>query len=477
MSFTPTAEQSAIVEAVKTKPDNIIVHALAGAAKTSTLVLIAKALPSTPMLCLAFNKKIQVEMKERLPPHCEAMTLNSIGHRVWSQAIGRRLVIEPSKTYNIVKELINELTDDQKKEGFEIMADVIRAVDAGKTAGYLPTGKFSTAKPLMTDDEFFAWLDEPPSELMEDLIREATIRSVNQAMQGICDFNDQILMPTVFFGVFPSYPLVLIDEAQDLSALNHVMLRKIVRKRLIAVGDPCQSIYGFRGAHEDSMTLLADTFDMMRMDLTVTFRCPQAVVREARWRAPAMAFPDWAKEGSINQLNEWRTDTLPPNSVILCRNNAPLFNCAITLLKNGLYPELIGNDIGKALIKIMKKLGPEEMPTAEALVALESWKAEKLAKARNPSSIVDQAECIEIFLLEVGTLGHAILYAENLLARSGNIKLMTGHKSKGLEFDDVFILNRDLIRMNSAQDKNLFYVMQTRAKNSLSYISMEGFKP
>jgi DNA helicase-2/ATP-dependent DNA helicase PcrA len=100
------------------------------------------------------------------------------------------------------------------------------------------------------------------------------------AMKGDCDFNDQVLMPTIFHGAFPRYPLILGDEAQDLSALNHATLRKLVgKRRLIAVGDPCQAIYGFRGAHEESMSLLREEFDMRELPLTISFRCPQG--REA----------------------------------------------------------------------------------------------------------------------------------------------------------------------------------------------------
>ena len=67
--------------------------------------------------------------------------------------------------------------------------------------------------------------------------------SVNRALQAAIDFDDQIYMPTIFPCTFDRYPLVMVDEAQDLSLLNHAMLRKITkRSRLVAVGDPCQAI-------------------------------------------------------------------------------------------------------------------------------------------------------------------------------------------------------------------------------------------
>jgi superfamily I DNA/RNA helicase len=106
MTFSPTEEQLAIVERARSTTDNILLSALAGAAKTSTLVLIAKAIPDKQILCLAFNKRIADEMQERLPSNCKAMTLNSLGHRTWSEATGRRLRIESGKTYQIVKELV-----------------------------------------------------------------------------------------------------------------------------------------------------------------------------------------------------------------------------------------------------------------------------------------------------------------------------------------------------------------------------------
>lgn len=476
MTFTPTPEQSAIVTAAVETKSNLLVNALAGAAKTSTLVLIAQALRGTSMLCLAFNKRIADEMKERLPPNCEAMTLNSIGHRAWGSYLGRRLNVDAKKTFRILTDLINDLSASDKKAAYEVFADLMRNIDFGKSCGYIPSGHFPLAKPLMGDEEFFAHLDEKPTPLEMDLIRAATLISLKEAVQGTIDFGDQLLMPTCWPAVFPFYPLVLIDEAQDLSALNHVMLRKIAKKRLIAVGDPCQSIYGFRGAHQDSMGLLRERFDMTEFSLTISFRCPVSVVEAARWRAPAMQYPEWAKPGTVERIHSWDVDTVPQGNVaVICRNNAPLFSMAIKLLRDGRYPELIGNDIGKSMIKQLKKLGPPDMPRTEVLAAIEEWKVAKLEKARNPERVHDHAACLRVFAEEGRTLQQAIDYAERIFSIAGPVKLMTGHKSKGLEFDTVFILDKDLINLREDQEKNLLYVMQTRAKDRLVYVDSKNY--
>lgn len=470
MTLTPTPEQEAIIEAGRTTQDNLLVSALAGAAKTSTLVMLAKAVP-VQTLCLAFNKKIATEMQERLPLHCTSKTLNALGHAAWGKTIGKRLTLEYKKNYNILKAMVDQLSGDAKAEAYSMFSDLLNIIEEGKTGGWVPShGGFSNAKPLLTDEEFFASLDEELEPWMERLVVAASVESINQGFKGVIDFNDQILLPTVFSSPFDSYPLVMIDEAQDLSPLNHVMLRKVARKRLIAVGDACQAIYGFRGASENSMTELQQQFNMRELHLTISFRCPIAVVEEARWRAPIMKWPEWAKPGLVTHAGQWNERLIPDYGVILCRNNAPLFSMAIALLRRGRYPELVGNDIGKALIKQLKKFGPESMPQASVITAIKEWESAKLAKARTPGRIVDQAACLKVFADAGDTLGAAIAYAERIMAQTGPVKLMTIHKSKGLEFDHVFILDQHLIRKDQ-QDLNLKYVAQTRAKETLTYIN------
>lgn len=473
--MTPTDEQLAIIAAAKTTKDNLIISALAGAAKTSTLVLIAKALGTTSTLCLAFNKKIQTEMEARLPSNCQARTLNSVGHRMWGDFLGKRLVIDSRKTFRLLKDLVEQLEPKEKKEAYDSFSDLLRAIDGLKSAGWIPERYYPHARPLMTDEEAQQWLEEVPTSIEWDLIRAVSLLSMKEAYDGTIDFNDQVLCPTIFPAAFSSFPLTMVDEAQDLSALNHALLTKLVKKnRLIAVGDECQAIYGFRGAHEESMALLKKQFSMTPLQLTISFRCPIKVVEAAKWRAPMMKYPDWAIEGNVIPAGEWRASELPQDAAIICRNNAPLFATAIRLLKNGRYPELVGNDIGKSLLKIMGKFGKPDMPQRKVLEAIGQWEDEKLKKARDESKVHDQAACLRIFAEQGKDLGSAMLYAETIFNSSGPIKLMTGHKSKGLEFDDVYFLDSKLVG-HEGQERNLRYVIITRAKKNLTYINTEDF--
>jgi DNA helicase-2/ATP-dependent DNA helicase PcrA len=475
LTFTPTAEQEAIRQAARNTKDNLIVHALAGAYKTSTLILIAKAC-MVPILSVAFNVRIAKEMTDRMPGNVTAKTLNSIGGQMWNNTRGR-CALNKDKVYEICKELIDGLPKDQKSEGYAIMTDLMQAVRYGKTSGYVPKMFADMAKPLMTEEELFADLDEEPSPLLEELIIEASTRSMRMAFDRQIDYDDQILMPGVFPVSFSKFPLTLLDESQDFSLLNHVLLWKIIGDgRVIAVGDKFQAIYGFRGAHENSMDLLQEKFEMKRFELTECGRCPVSVVTEAQFRAPMMRPKPGAPEGTVRHLVQWDMAEFPPEATIICRNNAPLFRMAMLLLRNGRYPELVGADVGKALIKIMKKLGDQAMPIPMSIDALDMWKQTKLEKSRDPGRIHDQYECMLVFFEQAESLGGAIAYAERLLTTAGGIKLMTGHKAKGLEWDDVYILNRELINLHRGQDRNLLYVMQTRSKKNLTYLTLEGFK-
>ncbi len=474
---TPTLEQQCIIEAARDTTDNLLIPALAGAAKTSTLVMIAEALPDTEILCLAFNKKIAVEMQERLPKNCKAMTLNALGHRVWSEATGRRIKINSSKTYDIVKGMIEELPQEDRRGLYDAMGELMRLVDFGKACGYIPTGTNERAKRLMDDAEFFAHIEQQLSPQEQDIIRGATLISLKQAMQGECDFNDQILMPTIFHGAFPRYPLVLVDEAQDLSALNHATLRKLCKKRLIAVGDPCQAIYGFRGAHEDSMEKLRETFDMKELPLTVSFRCPQAVVQHVRWRAPQMRWPDWARPGTVRSIARWSASDVEESATIICRNNAPLFGLAIRLLKNGRTCQLDGKDIILAITKVMRKFGGSDMKQQAVLDRIAAWleQEKEKNKKRAHDRLNDRAECMAIFARQGATLGEALAYAQHLMNLHSPLKLMTGHKAKGLEFDHVYFLDAKLVG-DEEQEPNLRYVICTRAKDTLTYINSKDFE-
>ncbi len=252
----------------------------------------------------------------------------------------------------------------------------------------------------------------------------------------------------------------------------------MVRKnRLIAVGDPCQAIYGFRGADTKSLENLSLLFDMRELYLTVSFRCGKRIIENARWRASDMKYPEWAVEGEVHRKLYWEADDIQPGDAIICRNNAPLFSMAIRMIEQDLLPEIAGRDIAAPLLKIMKKLGKSPQLSPAAIATLDDWREGELRRARNGAvgQINDRYHCIRIFLERTKTLGDAIAYLEHLVARDGRVYLMTGHKAKGLEFDRVWFLDQELCNKAHEQDANIKYVIETRAKEFLAYVESKTF--
>jgi hypothetical protein len=78
-TLTPTAEQSAIIDAAKSTKDSILISALAGAAKTSTLEMICACAAGAANSVLGLQQTHSQEMKERLPGHVSVKTLNALG--------------------------------------------------------------------------------------------------------------------------------------------------------------------------------------------------------------------------------------------------------------------------------------------------------------------------------------------------------------------------------------------------------------
>lgn len=482
MSHTPTEEQLAIIKASKETTDNMIVSALAGAAKTSTLELICKALTGIPTLSLAFNKKIAEEMKLRLPGHVEASTMNSLGHRVWGKAVGKRLTLSTDKNAGLLKAFIETRSKKEQTSLWENFSTLLTTTRIAKASGYIPP-QFKEFASKSLDPDFFETLEEILTPLEQEAVDTVIINSISTAFEGYIDFDDQIFMPTLFGGAFPRYKLIMVDEAQDLSPLNHHMLKRLmVGSRLIAVGDPHQAIYGFRGAATNSMGILEAAFNMKSYPLTISFRCPIAVVNHVKDICPTMRYPDWAKPGEVKRLEEWTPADIPDGAAVICRQNAPLFWLAFRLIKSGRGIKLWGSDIGSGLIRVLKKFGPDNMPAEEVLKAIDEWEKEAEKKNRSKRSVKDRAECLRVLAKEGKTLQEIILYANHIFTQSGSIQLMTGHKSKGLEFNNVFHLDSwlcvprvGLDEEKSQQELNIRYVIETRAMDKLCFIDREGF--
>lgn len=108
MSFTPTSEQQAAIDAFRIRGD-MVLEAGAGTGKTSTLKLLAAELPMKRGLYLAYNSAIAREAKGSFPSSVETMTAHSLGYRwlnrQWGSALRERLNAPRVPAYETAKRL------------------------------------------------------------------------------------------------------------------------------------------------------------------------------------------------------------------------------------------------------------------------------------------------------------------------------------------------------------------------------------
>lgn len=482
--MTPTPEQLTILSTTNSTSSNLTINALAGTGKSSTLRMIERTCKTAPILYLAFNRKIvhDIEYKpgasptvaaKRMTSTTSVRTFNSLGHRIWGDAIGKRqLTLDSKKVPDLLGTFINEQPRTSRGPLWNNFWAIVSAVAQAKSLGYAPHSTEWPSHTLCTRPVFHSLLDETPDDLTANAIDTILLRSIAAAYAGRIDFNDQVFMPAVFGGSYPQFPLVLVDEAQDLNPVNHHMVAKLVRSRIILVGDPYQSIYGFRGAVQNGMAALSETHRCTSLPLSTSFRCPRAIVENARWRVPNFT---WIKDGGhVATLAELESSSIPEAAAILCRNNAPLLSMAMRLLSLGRSVSVAGSDIGPKLVGILRRLGTEDLSRSAVLGAIDTWLGERLAKGS--TSAADLAECMRVFAHQGTDLGQAIRYAEHLFAQKGSIQLMTGHRAKGLEFETVYFLDPWLIDQTNEQDLNLRYVIETRAMQNLFYVDSRNIK-
>jgi hypothetical protein len=222
----------------------MMTSAYAGTAKSTTLEMAAPGI-KVPALALAFNKKIATELEPRLGAAFTVKTFNGLGHGAWARAnpkIGR-LQLEPNKLGKLVGQVAKDRKVDLSSEQWDQLRRLVTAVmQAGITPGDQGKPLLKDTRENWTELADGLWIGEEELDFIYDLGREIWIKGIEMARAGIVSFDDQVYCSACLGGQFPQFPVVFVDEAQDLSPLNHHMLRQANRKdgRMVVVGDPKQ---------------------------------------------------------------------------------------------------------------------------------------------------------------------------------------------------------------------------------------------
>lgn len=514
----PTEEQEQVISAVASQ-DSVMVDALAGCTKSTTLEMSAPGI-RVPAMALAFNKKISEDLKGRMPGNFTIKTFNGLGHGAIARALPAisRLELDDKKLGKLITQVSRDRKVDLNGEQWGQMKDLVTGVmQNGITPGNI-------GRPLNrdSDDNWWSiaddrWIPRESFDFLYDMGREVLERDIALVRQGVVSFDDQVYFSSCIEGLFPKFPVIFVDEAQDLSPLNHSMLAQSVREdgRLVVVGDPKQAIYAFRGADSRSMGKIRELRPSWQdRGLLTTFRCPKAVVARQQEHAPGYRAWHTNADGAVHQLKPrkdeqdieegwgWSTiQSLLPHPragvMVLCRNNGPLFSLAFKLIRSGVGVVMLGREIGKGLITLSRKLCPEDNTDrfvcsglvaswieSESSLALANGKEEKVA------GITDRGECL-LAVLESGCrdAGEMRSMLTKLFSTEyGQVILASIHKAKGLEEDVIIHLDPWRIPSKYAkqaalvgdprqlqQEWNLRYVAETRTKHTLINANLEDF--
>ena len=173
--------------------------------------------------------------------------------------------------------------------------------------------------------------------------------------------------------------------------------------------------------------------------------------------------------------------------LVVCRTNAPLVSLAYSLIANGVPCHIMGKELGQGLVSLIDKLQPKGIESLRD--KLSDWATREILRAEakgneaQVAAIEDKVECVNVLINSLPANERTVPELKRMIERLFNattgVTLASIHKSKGLEADHVYWLNRSQCPSKWAkqawqqeQEANLCYVAATRAKTELTLIEM-----
>lgn len=508
-----------------TSAPHLVVIARAGTGKTTTLVeglkivfgeqskltpspqqaavwkSLEKSKDAKTVCFVAFNKSIATELQERVPRGCDAMTMHSMGFKAVKRAFKMLPGLKSVNGFrvdNIIEEITGKDMRELRKQNPELIKFTKRLVSLCKQ-NLVGFEKESLGDELAALAGYYDLdLNGNEAEIFS-LVPQILARCLDVEKDGYIDYDDMIWLPVVHNLPVFRYDLLLVDEAQDLNRCQQELAIK-AGKRLVFCGDPKQAIYGFAGADSESLNRLEESLpqrtgrDVEVLPLTVTRRCGKSIVAEAKRYVPDFEAFEGNGEGSVvnyaydDKSAKHYGQYVEDGDMVICRVTAPLVSQCFRFIRAGRKANIQGRDIGQGLISTIRKLKAQD--ASDLLEKLENWYAVEVKKEnsrKNPSdarliALEDRYECLLCFASEATTIDGIVEKIEAIFTDDNKegIRLSTGHKAKGLEADNVFILMpkdapcpHPMARTAWQKDQefNLLYVMITRAIKRLAYVS------
>ncbi len=451
----------------------VTVAANPGSGKTTSALEIVKRQRRQTKLLVAFNKSIATELKSRTEwiPFTDASTLHSLGLKTIRENVGG-VNLYNNKIWEVTKKL--NVGWGLKKDWKKVTVQLSYMWQCWRVHMCRTVEEFKVA----ADSMGIYW----DMELLAKMFEVQNHWNDNPSM---IDYTDMIYLP-VAMNMTPheKYDLLIIDEAQDLSLCQHKLIQKFKGGQTVAVGDRNQAIYAFAGANNKAFELFANK--STELPLSITYRCPLAVIEHANKLYDVIVPREGATEGEVRSGT---IEEIEEGDFVLCRNNAPLMDLYFYLIERRKRCYIRGSDIGNGILTLINSI---KFSSISELVRILKTQLEQLetklsdkgiaSPKKHPSygSLLEQVLVIKSICDHVYSRQELVKFVKEVFVDStgvDKIMLSSIHKAKGLEADNIFILNRDLIPSKYAeteeqlkQEKNLLFVAITRAKNKLIYI-------
>ena len=246
-------------KAVLTTEGPLLVLAGAGSGKTKVLttkiayLIKEKGINPYNILAITFTNKAANEMKERVEMmlgdesrNIQISTFHSFGLSIIKKnynLLGLKsnfTIIDSDDSLSTIKRILKELNYDPKFFNPKTIRN-----------------KISSAKnEMMNPDDFEKYCNSEFDNVTNEVYREYQNKlKINNSL----DFDDLLLLPIILFrenkDVLEYYQerfkYILIDEYQDTNKVQYELTKLLSKKynNICVVGDPDQSIYGFRGSN------------------------------------------------------------------------------------------------------------------------------------------------------------------------------------------------------------------------------------
>jgi DNA helicase II / ATP-dependent DNA helicase PcrA len=348
-----------------------------------------------------------------------------------------------------------------------------------------------------------------PPDLSGRVFREYERR---KEAEGLLDFEDLLERAVRLLegdgsaraAVHERWAAFTVDEYQDVNLLQQSLLDLWLGERdeLCAVGDDYQAIYSFTGASAEWLLGLPRRFAHARVvRLERSYRSTPQVLELANRLVPrlggsAKTLAPTLSEGPepvvgpgldvVRRVRELHADGVPLEEMaVLVRTNArtsefeEAFHDAAIPFQGA---SLLARDAARQLLKALRgRLGPaaevvRELATRQGLL-------EEVPEKLGEREQTRQADLTRLVRLAEESGGEVDGFLELLHERFGEsagrgVHLLTLHRSKGLEWDAVFLPRVEegelpVRRGDVEEERRLFYVGLTRAKQHL-LVTWEG---